>query len=224
MNRLLIKVDHTQSRDDVVFCRKIGVNCLGITITNAADMNWIGQITKGDVSDVCLRFDLSITSEDEIIKTCHQIRPWGIDFTGHFVPGKENCQALISEGFRLFFSNIEASYDTDPSWILSRYEELHGLQNTFFQIDLLEETADAWCILRNEVSDESGELTLRDLDSLSQQHNILLNLNFTSSNIIEIMQTLPSISGIAFSLSTSEFRRPYSLEEIYNITQTIYSN
>jgi len=220
-NNLIVKIDQLAERGDVEFCRQIGANYIGIPIANASELERLAQLTGGDASDVSLRLDLREISEDESVKICRQQRPKSVDFVGHFVPSKATCDCLLSEGFELFFSNIEASYDTDPSWILSRYEELWGLERTSFQVDLLEQTEDAWRILRDEVSDEYDELSIEDINSLSQQHNLVVNLNFTPRNICEIMRCLPRVLGVALSLETCGFRRSYSLEEVKEIIEAI---
>lgn len=218
----IIKIDHLESKKDVTICRDMGVNYLGISVSDSSIVRQIIQIIDNDFSDICLRFDLSDISEEECIEVCRCYQPRGVDFIGHFLPTKATCRTLLSEQFQVFFSNIEASYDTDPSWILGRYhdDDLLGLKNTYFQIDLVEEFEDAWTILRDVVSENCDELTISDINEISQKHNLILNINFRMNNIAEIIQTLPSISGVVFSLDQNGLCRSYTTRQVEDILRT----
>ena len=213
----MAKVDSVGSAEDVAFCRDIGVSYLGIPVTDISDLERIRHTVSDDFSDVCYRFDLREIPEDECVKFCQLRQPSAVDFVGHFLPKKATCEDLLSKRSKVFFSNIEASYDTDPSWILSRHHELLGLENTIFQIDLLEQTEDAWVILRGVVSEDRDELTIADIDKITKQQDTFLNLNFTSSNFSEILESFPHTRGVTFSLEQSNFRRWYTLQQIEDV-------
>ena len=215
----MVKVDSIGSAKDVAICRDIGVSYLGIPVSDVSDLERIRHTVSDDFSDVCYRFDLREIPEDECVKFCQLQQPLAVDFVGHFLPNKATCVDLLSKRSKVFFSNIEASYDTDPSWILSRHHELLGLENTLFQIDLLEQTEDAWGILRDVVSEDRDELTIADIDKITKQHDTFLNLNFTSSNFSEILESFPHIRGVTFSLEQCNFRRWYTLQQIEGVVQ-----
>ena len=170
-----------------------------------------------DFSDVCFRFDLREITEEECMEVCREYCPLGLDFTGYQPPTKATCLKILSENFLVFFSNIIADYDTDPSWILSRYKDLLNLNNTFFQIDLIEQMDDAWCFLKHLNSEDCNELTISDIINITLKHNIILNLNFTESNFSEILQAFPHICGVAFSLDQKSIRRSNTTQQIKNI-------
>lgn len=216
----MVKVDSIRSAEDVVFFREIGVNYLGIPVVGISDLERTRSVVSDDFSDVCYRFDLREISEDECVKFCQFQEPLAVDFVGHFLPNRSTCEAVLSKQSQVFFSNIEASYDTDPSWILSRHHELLDLENTFFQIDLLEQTEDAWRILRDVVSEDRDELTIADIDEMTKQHDTFLNLNFTPSNFFEILESFPSVRGVTFSLEQCNFRRWYTKQQIRAVLQS----
>ncbi len=221
IGRPMFKVDGIVNVEDVPSLRDIGVSILGISVADAANLERLRHIVSDDYTDVCYRFDLRKITDDECVKVCEMQQPLAVDFVGHFLPTKEVCEALLAKGINVFFSNIEASYDTDPSWILSRHHKLLALKNTNYQIDLLEQTEDAWRILRDVVSEDRDELTVADIDLITKKQCVFLNLNFTPSNVTEIWKRIPNARGISFSLEQSSFRRWYTTQMIKEVVNRL---
>lgn len=114
--------------------------------------------------------------------------------------------ALRVAGMGVIYANIEVSHDDDPAWILSRYEDEIDLDAAYFQISLLSEYEDSWHFLTHESPDYEEEIQVEDINQLSQQHNVLVVLDYTPHNVLEIIHTFSAIQGIALVLGDKSSR------------------
>ncbi|XXY53715.1 hypothetical protein WME91_21505 [Sorangium sp. So ce269] len=85
---------------------------------------------------------------------------------------------------RCIVLNTDVSYDTDPSWVVSRLRWAASLIPVeWFALDLFCEVEDSWNVLRNAADDEFG---LSDLRQLCVQFPIVLSADIKQENLIEI--------------------------------------
>ena len=214
---MIIKVDHLNDSQAISACRQAGVSCLGIDVDFTAAER-LEVLTSCNYSDVSFRFTLPDVGENQCVEICRSKRPFAAEFVGHFIPTPVTCRILLSFVTCIIFSGIDASHDTDSAWILSRYADLLDIKNAYFQVDLLEETDNAWKRLKcSELSDELDELTVSDINRIAQSHKLLLNVNYTTANVTAILQAFPNACGMALALESEDWRRSYSLEQIVNI-------
>ncbi len=122
------------------------------------------------------------------------------------IPPPTVRETLNSAGIRIIYASIEISHDDDPSWILSRYDDLTDRSAALFQVDVMPEYANAWEILRDETPDYADEFHLEDLNQLGIDNAIIASLNVTPGNVTEIISSLPALQGITLTLADNVTR------------------
>lgn len=122
------------------------------------------------------------------------------------IPPAEVREAFGREGIGIVYPGIEVNHDDDPSWILSRFDGVPELDRTYYQIDLLPEYPDSWEVLRDESPDYADELQIGDIDALGHQRPLLITLDWSPGNVMEIMDMLPGVAGIALVLADAPVR------------------
>ena len=111
---------------------------------------------------------------------------------------KEEVKKLAGKDIGIVYSGIEASYEDDPSWILSRYIEQENLNTSFYQIDLLGDMKNSWNFFKSESPNYPDELQIKDVIKLGEQFPLILSLDFHKDNILEIITSLHSSKGFSF--------------------------
>jgi hypothetical protein len=117
-------------------------------------------------------------------------------------PDEGRLQALAAAGVSLVYAGIQATYDTDPSWVLARYLEGGLPQPAFYEVQLLTDIDGAWESLRDRCPEYPEELQVADLDEIAARHALSLGLDFTPSNVVEILARIPHALGVSLTLGT----------------------
>jgi len=71
------------------------------------------------------------------------------------------------QGIGLIYSDLECSYDTDPSWIL---RSIHNSDFDFAQIDLLGDIGDSWNFLKEKCPNFPDELQISDINDIAREN------------------------------------------------------
>jgi hypothetical protein len=122
------------------------------------------------------------------------------------IPPIDVRQAAQSLGIGIIYSGIEASYEDDPSWILSRFADTPELNASFFQIDLLGDMEDSWNFFKTQSPDFPDELQISDIQDIGEESPIIVSIDFNAGNLGEVIQELSSCKGVFFTLADSSQR------------------
>ncbi len=116
------------------------------------------------------------------------------------LPNADMRAALAGAGVGLVVSRIQASHDDDPAWLLPPAEELGNSEIAFFEIELLADHDRAWRFMTDEAPGYPDELQLADIDSLAQEQPLLISVDITPENVVNILATLPCCRGLTLNL------------------------
>ncbi len=108
-------------------------------------------------------------------------------------------------GIPFGISRLDADHDDDPSWILARYDEI-ATEPAYFQVEALTSMRDAWRFWKYESPRYPDELQIADVEELARRHPILIALDFDPSNVLEVLDRIPSARGIALALADDPTR------------------
>ncbi len=100
---------------------------------------------------------------------------------------------------------VEASHDDDPAWILSHFTDKE-FNVSYFQVDLLPEYLNSWNFLKNESPKYPEELQIEDINQIGEEHPLLISLDYSASNALEILNSMSTIRGISIVLGESALR------------------
>jgi hypothetical protein len=127
-----------------------------------------------------------------------------VQFSSHEIISRRIKLALENEGIGIIYSDLYASYDSDPSWIMSPFEhedeDAEALNASFYDIELLTDVLDSWNFLSRRCPEYPEELQVSDINELASHYPILIGLNYSIENIREITYSMQNIRGITFRI------------------------
>ena len=211
MNKI-IKVDRVQSVSEAIQLEKVGANIIGVSLSKNARFNDNRNITLNTAFSIGqsltnAKYAIEVDFNWElkrIVKLAKELRVDFIQPNDHNIPDAKYIRALAAEGIQIIYPHIEVSHNSDPSWILSRFEGKKQLNAAYFQLDIFSDYSDdAWQFIKYESPEYPEEIQIDDINRLAEQWSLLLCFNYTEGNIIEILDTFSSAKGVSFVLADS---------------------
>ena len=211
MNKI-IKVDRVQSVSEAIQLEKAGVSIIGVSLSKNARFNDNRDITL----DTAFSIEQSLTNAkyaveidfnwklERVVKLAKELRFDFIQPNDNNIPDDKYIRALAAKGIQIIYPYIEVSHDSDPSWILSRFEGKKQLNAAYFQLDIFSDYSnDAWKFIQEESPEYPEEIQIEDINQLAKQYPLLLCFNYTEDNITEILNTFSHSRGLSFVLADS---------------------
>lgn len=208
MNKI-IKVDRVCSLDEAIMLEKLGVNIIGVFAKKSSlfaddrefGINQIYDLKKAlNKAKLCFNISDSDISHAQCIPL---IKSLGVDYVqiqGNNLPPREFRNALKQMAIGIIYSQISMSYDDDPSWIVSHFDQIQDLNEAYFQLELLTDITNSWHFLKNECPQKPDEFQIEDIENLAYQYPCLITLDFNCHNIREIDLRFKNIKGFNFTL------------------------
>jgi len=204
----IIKVDHVCSANEATKLQRLGVDIIGVYVnakskyTNGRKLNFDSIQRIKDVLE-STKLALEITSDQaNIVELIERFEPAYIQFSdSEILKDIEQIKEIEASKVKVIFKGNEASYDDDPSWILSSFLDIENSKSYIYQIEILTDMENSWNFFKDECQRYEDELQISDINKLGEQFPLLISLDFTSENIVEISKSFPSILGMSFTLS-----------------------
>jgi hypothetical protein len=203
----LIKVDRVRSEQEAIELENLGVQLICTTIDpiyvfddnrkiSLEKLRDIGKVLNQ--SKLCCELNIHNYSIDLL----RQINCKYIQISSHKMIELELRQALEREGIGIIYSDLNISYDHDPSWIMIPFEgeETATLNASYYNIELLADVNDSWNFFSNECPNYPDELQVTDVEELASEYPILIGLDYSVKNIEEIINSFSNIKGISFRI------------------------
>ncbi|MEA5471826.1 hypothetical protein [Spirulina sp. 06S082] len=230
----LVKVDRVHSEQEVEILQNLGVNAITVTLSSDSRFNDMRSIDKNRISSIkkIIRENTLFIGELSF-ENCFNFLDFVIDVKFDYIQlySERNqtlpikfCKQLKSKGIGFIYSSLEASYDTDPSWILRDIPDQLESNTDFFQVDLLPDVNDSWQFLKEKCPDFPDELQLSDINDLASKYSLLVTTDFSEENIEEIVASLQNIKGISFVLGNNPIRNDihyFNYSEVLKILQKL---
>jgi hypothetical protein len=207
----LIKVDRVKSVTEAKELEELGANLISVSLSK--DLRFDDDRTIDFETAVSIKKCLKKSkyvgeflfeeNNYELIQLIKEIGFEYVQFFGYKIPSSNFIGHLNSQGIEIICSGITASHDDDPSWILSHFLEQGELSSAYFQIDLLPEYKNAWEFLKNESPEYPEELQIEDIDQLAQDNKLLITLDYSSHNVMDVISYFANIKGITMILGNS---------------------
>ncbi|MBW4542938.1 MAG: hypothetical protein KME25_00595 [Symplocastrum torsivum CPER-KK1] len=228
MDKLIKKVDRVSTIEEAIQLQDCGVEIISISISGDPKFNDNRVITEEAAIEIrkMLKTSKSVAEiliENNWNKTIDLIEKIGIDYVqplGNQIPHRDFRKELYKKGIGIIYSNIEASYDDDPSWILSSFVNEDNLNSSYYQIDLLGNMENSWEFFKEECPKYPEELQIHDINELAKQYPLLITLDYSPDNILEIINLMPNIKGITMVLGDDSLRNDihyFKYSEVLNI-------
>ncbi len=203
---VLKKIDRVNSAEEAYKFQSMGADIIGISMCEEShwedDRNVNKEVAKSikkvlNKSKLACELDLNSFNTDIIDEFEFDY----IQISNTDLPPIEFRQYLESKNIGIIYSDIVATHDDDPSWILSRYNDVPNLNAAYYQIDLLGDIEKSWEFFTSESPNYPDELQINDIIKIGEQFPLLITLDFDANNIAEIVETIPPIKGICMPLS-----------------------
>ncbi|MBM2618264.1 hypothetical protein JIG36_22140 [Actinoplanes sp. LDG1-06] len=209
MTNELIKVDRVRSVDEALALEKAGADLLGVDLTPDPRFEDRREITveqaaaiDGALSRASLVPLLELDDEPaRILRIAQAMHARMVQPVRTVLPPAEVRARLSAAGIGIVYGGIEIAHDDDPGWVLSAYKDEPDLEVSFFQADVLPEYRDSWAFLRDQSPEYEEEFQIADLDDLAAGHPMLVGLDFAPVNVREIIENLPHVRGLVFTLA-----------------------
>lgn len=130
----------------------------------------------------------------------------------------EMYEELKLQKIGLIYSDLECSYDSDPSWVLGG---LHNVKFDFAQIDILPDVIDSWTFLKEKCPDFPNELQVSDVNAIADNNPLLITTDLSAQNIGEIFDSLSNIKGVAFVLGENLTRNDFHYFSYYEVIEIL---
>lgn len=207
----IIKVDRVKSVTEAKELEELGANFIGVSLYKDLrfdDMRTVDLKTAISIKN-CLKtakYVGEVSCEGNYHEQMQLVKEVGFEYiqlSGYKIPPSDFIRHIKLQGIKIICSGITASHDDDPIWILSHFLEQEELSNALFQIDLLPEYQNAWEFLKDESPEYPDELQVEDINQLAENNKLLITLNYSSHNILDVISCFPNIKGISMILGNS---------------------
>jgi hypothetical protein len=202
----IIKVDRVRSVQEALELQDLGVQIICTVIDpiyNFSDDRDISLEISKDIgkslkkSELCCEINISRQS----INFLKEINCKYVQISSHKIIDIKMRQALEGEGIGIIYSEPNISYDSDPSWVMLPFEDEENLNASFYNIDLLADIEDSWNFFFRECPNYPDELLqVKEINEISSHYPILIGLDYSISNIKEIINLIPNAKGINFRI------------------------
>jgi len=228
----IIKVDRVCSPEEAAELQNLGADIISVSLGEQSEVENNRQVTENMArtirkSLVNAKFCGEITNQAGLDHTISLIHHCGFDLiqaSAINIPELTFRQTASQSGIRFIYSGIEASYDDDPAWILSSFDESEKLEAAYFQVDLLSDVEGSWNFFKNECPKYSEELQIDDINQISAQYPLIISLDFSVENIVEIIEHFENVQGFWFTLGACQKSNdPHLIEysELVNILKIL---
>ncbi len=204
---MLKKIDRVSSVKEAFELQNIGIDIIGISMYDKpfwGDKRVVDKQTASSIRRVLnkskLACEIGIESALCNISFIEEMKFDYVQISDNDFPSLELRQQLQSKNIGIIYSGLVASYDDDPSWILSRYNDVPDLNAAYYQIDLLGDMEDSWEFFKLESPKYPDGLQINDIIKIGEQFPLIITLDFNVDNIRGIIKSIPSIKGIGMPL------------------------
>jgi hypothetical protein len=228
MGTIIKKVDRVSTIEEAIKLEDFGVEIIGISLSQDQKFNDSRVLSEESAIEIIevLKSSKSVAEifiKDDLNKTIDLIEKLEIDYVqpvGNQIPSIEFRKELSKREIGIIYSNIEASYDDDPSWILGRFLDEDNLNSSYYQIDLLGDMENSWKFFKEECPKYPEELQIDDINDLAKEHPLLITLDYSPDNVLEIINFMPNIKGLTMVLGNNSHRNDihyFQYPEVLNI-------
>ena len=233
METLIKKVDRVCTIQEASQLKELGVDWIGISLSNEEIFNDDRNLTKETAVQIIefLSFsscvvEISVSNNlDEIIDFIIKSGIQYVQFSNCRIPSIEMRNKLYDNGIKIIYSGIAASYDDDPSWLLNPFLEERDTKNlSYYQVDLLGSIENSWNFLKFNCPNYEEDLQIDDINELAKVHPLLITLDYSRENINEIIKCFPYIKGITMTLGQNCLRNDihcFNFHEVCDILSEI---
>jgi len=229
MSKIITKVDRVSTVKEAIKFQELDVDIIGISLSK--NINFIDN--RDIEEDVALEIIKALKKAKSVVEISVNnnfnqildvIEKLEVDY---FQPlGKEILpidfkKELNKKGVGIIYSDIQVSYDYDPSWILSHLPS-KVINNCYYQIDILGGMENSWQFLRTECPQYPEELQIDDINNLAEQYPLLVSLDFSTDNLLQIIKSMPNIKGVSMILGDKSCRNDihhFQYSEVVNILE-----
>jgi hypothetical protein len=172
----------------------------------------------------CLELSTSELSLNMCRNIVNRYNPAFVEFSNCYDEETHLLTRELSEKkTQIIISKIPVDIDFYPSWILGGIiDDIPNTLNTIFQLSVFHDVENSWNMLKSNLPEM--EIKIETLETLSQFYRILIELDFSKDNIVDILHTMPSILGISMSLSScSSWEREFSKENIISVLSVLHA-
>jgi hypothetical protein len=233
MTTVLKKVDRVKSVQEAIELQDLGIDFIGISLSNDSwftDNRCVEKDIVIEIRKALFKSKLigEVIVEDDFYKTLSLIDGMDLDYIqiiGKHFPSPEFMKELKNRNIGLIYGGIDASYEDDPSWILSDYMNASELNPAFFQLDLLGDIENSWKHLTEDAREFASELQIEDIEEIGRKSPIIITLDYTVHNVLEIMCRMPTIRGICMTISEGSSRNDihfFSYSSVIEIAKQIH--
>lgn len=208
----LVKVDRVATVAEALQLEALGVDIIGVSMNKASaytDKRFLNITTVGEIANSLTNAKLAVEIDPiytRLLELIEQVKPAYVEVPNPEIIALETAKILETESIEIIYSSISADYDDDPSWILTRYTNEDVFNVAFHQVDLVADMKNSWNFFKLECPKYPDELQIEDVVKLSEKYPMMLSLDFTKDNVIEILSHFSSIKGISLRLSDKRNR------------------
>ena len=231
MKTILKKVDRVKDINEAIQLEKLGVEFIGVSLIDDprfTDNRKVSEETalsiRNAVKKSTLVGEISLNGDSEQVLSL--IKKIDFDYVqvweNQIIP-EEFKQELSKLNIGIVYSNIEASYEDDPSWILDDSNIFQKINSTFFQVDLLGDMKNSWNYLKQEAPNYyDEELQIEEINCLAEQYPLFITLDYTPVNVLDIISKLSAIKGITMTIAKSSQRNDIHYFNYLTILDILY--
>jgi len=230
MSKIITKVDRVSTVKEAIKFQELDVDIIGISLSkniNFIDNRDIGEDAALEIIKALNKAKsvVEISVNNNLNQILDMIKKLEVDY---FQPlGKEILpidfrKELYKKGVGIIYSDIQVSYDDDPSWILSSFLSEEKLNSCYYQIDILGDMENSWQFLKRDCPQYPEELQIDDINNLAQQYPLLITLDFSTDNLLQIIKSMPNIKGVSMILGDNPCRNDihnFQYSEVLNILE-----
>ncbi|MGB0840567.1 MAG: hypothetical protein ACPGXL_10520 [Chitinophagales bacterium] len=208
----LIKVDRIATVVEAMQLEALGVDIIGVSMNKTrayTDNRFLDRIAVCEIANSLAKAKLAVEIDPiytDLSALIEQVKLAYIQVPNPEIVPLETAKILQTEGIEIIYSGISAADDDDSSWILSRYIEEGGVNVAFYQVDVLATIKNSWNFFKSECPKYPDVLQIEDVAKLSEEYPMIISLDFTEGNVLEVLNRFPSSKGISLRLSDEKNR------------------
>ncbi len=184
------KIDTSKQFENLI---KVGFNTFTIALDNKNSIELI-NLVKEKKRDIAGKID-TIDNFNEILPNFNLQDFKYFEFKSK--PAKHIHKLLKSFNIKIIYTNIEATYDDDPSWIIYEIEQLNEIAD-YYQIEFYNDIEFPLNTILKTPNLYPNELNLSDIFNIANRYPIILSVKL--KNILEynlfFKKTFSKIQGI----------------------------
>jgi hypothetical protein len=213
MSKIITKVDRVSTVEEAIKLQGLDVDVICISLSKNINFIDSRDIAEGAAFEIIKNLSsakpaIEIAVNDGLDDVLNIIEKLGANYLQPL--GKEILpidfkNEFSKRGVGIIYSDIHAAHDDDPSWILSHIASKER-NNCYYQIDILGDIENSWEFLRTECPKYPEDLQINDINNLAEQYPLLITLDFSADNLLQIIQSMPNIKGVSMILGDNPCR------------------